>query len=85
MFKKTGGPRHARKVSSPTADFALSFDMITKDEHAAAMKGDMEVTNTTITNLNARHPTLKTGESEKLYQGRATKILIDMLLGITHS
>jgi hypothetical protein len=82
MFKKTGRlkekayPRHAK------AEFALRYDMITKDEYQGLLSGQMTLEERVLMNLNVSLPHLRTGEKTAIYQGRASDILINLLLDL---
>lgn len=70
-------------VSNPAADFAYLNDMITDEEYEACKKGNMVIQGTRLLNLNARHPTIRTGEATTIFKDRKIRILGNRLLGLT--
>lgn len=69
------------KIYAP-ASFAHRKQMITSDEYSACLRGDAEIQDMQfILNLNAKL-TFPTGTRERIYQGRATEIMIDRLLNL---
>lgn len=66
-------------LSHPRADFALRFEMITKDEHQQILRGNMELTGNTLLNVNADLPYLKTGTAVAIYRYRGLDVLADMI------
>lgn len=74
----------SRKLHHPKADFALRFHMITGEEHAAVLVGDMAISfdhGPRLLNLNKKHHFL-TGVSVRLYKNRALDLEAAKLLGI---
>lgn len=77
LFKKA---TKLRGVSSVAMEFAVQNEMITQDEYAACLRGDMTVNASRLMNLNARSH-IPTGCAVKLYHGRALKLHADAWLG----
>jgi hypothetical protein len=74
-----------RKVgysAHPAADFAHLNEMITDEEYQECKMGQMVVNGSWLLNLNAKHPTLKTGQTTAIFKGRKTRILANRLLGV---
>lgn len=80
MFKKTGWRVQKPKICNPQADFALNFDMITKEEYIGIIEGNAKLDNRVFANLNLDLPYLLTGERTTIYKGRGSDIMIDRLL-----
>lgn len=74
--------RGAKQMLPASVSFAISGDMLTSEEIEAIKKGDMAIDQGKLMNLNAKHPTLKTGERVALFQGRNTKIQVNRLMGL---
>lgn len=75
-------PNQKPKLLAPAVTFAFKFKMITEEEKDHILEGNMDLTKDRLKNLNAKHSTLKTGQSVRIYQGRAEKIMIDLLLDV---
>jgi hypothetical protein len=81
VFKKTGG-KEKIKVQNPKADFALKFEMITKDEYDSILRGHFRI----IEPLTDKGGWLLYDHSKAvdrtvpLYKGRAIDVLYDRLI-----
>lgn len=84
-----GNPPRAKKlpprkprVTSPALDFALSGEMITKEEYDACLLGNMALDKQRLINLNhPNHPTLLTGQTAEIFFRRGLEISMAVLLG----
>ena len=79
--KKKNAPVR-RSVTSPALSFALKGEMITQEEYSQCLMGNMEVSQGLLHNLNADHPSIRTGTSVTLFVGRSRQIQINQLLGL---
>jgi len=85
MFKKPTKTVSAKNLTKHTkADFALQFEMITIEEHIEILRGNIDLNDNTVMNLNADKSMtcLLSGVRVKIYQGRALDIAIDKLLDL---
>jgi hypothetical protein len=81
VFKKTKG-KEKTKVQDPKADFALKFEMITKDEYDSILRGHLRIIQP-LTNEggwllydHSKHP----DRTVRLYPQRALDVLHDRLM-----
>lgn len=79
LFPKKNPAKETSWLRNPTAEFALTNRMITKDEWEEVANGHSVIEGHTIMHTN--HPDFPGGSKHTLYQGRADEIEIKRLLG----